>query len=155
LNHFNQPYKATCVIQRGVALLLALQIFLSCVSCSRSPDDRIPVITVQGKVFVDDQPAEHARVVFHPQDAAQRLVPHGRVDREGAFQLSTYELNDGAPVGEYAITITWTEPAPPGSAPDAPEGPNKLDRRYADPQTSTLRVRIEPSTNQLEPFLIK
>lgn len=135
--------------------LLSLVVLPLCLSCSKTDDNRIPVYPVRGQVLVGGQPADNAQVVFHPLDPDQRLHPHGRVDADGEFQLSTYELNDGAPAGEYTVTITWSDPPPPGSAPDAPEGPDKLEGRFANPKTSPLRARVEANENELEPFHIE
>jgi len=30
------------------------------------------------------------------------------VDKEGSFALSTYGDKDGAPPGEYVVTVTWS-----------------------------------------------
>lgn len=132
-------------------LPIAIVLFISFSGCG-SKRNRVPVYLVQGSVLVDGQPAEHARVFFHPEDKSQKLFPHGEVDEDGKFQLSTYELNDGAPAGSYRVTIVWQDPPPPGSAADAPRGPDKLDGVYADKSTTELRVDIDVQNNQLEPF---
>ena len=127
---------------------------LICVSGCGSNGNRVPVFEVEGSVVVDGQPAQHAQVYFHPEDKSQKLFPHGEVDENGTFQLSTYEMNDGAPVGSYLVTIVWQDPPPPGSSIDAPRGPDKLEGMYADKKSSQLRVEIKPQSNQLEPFLL-
>ncbi|RMG33067.1 MAG: carboxypeptidase regulatory-like domain-containing protein [Planctomycetota bacterium] len=123
-----------------------------CVACARSVPDRMPTFPVHGRVMVNGEPAQHATVFFHPTDPAIRLFPHGRTDSNGYFELSTYVLNDGAPAGDYTVTITWQDPPPAGSAPDAPEGPDKLHGLFANPRTSTIRVHVAPRDNELKPF---
>lgn len=116
----------------------------------------MPVFPVQGTVLVQGEPAPGARVVFHSVDLTEpsTLTPHGRVQPDGSFQLTTYESGDGAPSGEYAVTLFW--PEPPKSPVDDPDsGPDRLRGRYADPQKSTLRVQVSESDNQLEPFRLE
>ena len=64
----------------------------------------------------------------------------------GAFALSTYEANDGAPAGSYAVTVEWREPR--YDAAGRP-GRNQLPGRYADPRTSGLAVEIKRGTNDV------
>jgi hypothetical protein len=84
-------------------------------------------------------------------------MPRGRADRDGHFTLTTYEFGDGAPAGEYVVTIIWRAPLPGASPHDevleyAAGGPDQLEGRYADPATSPLRVTIKPESNELAPF---
>lgn len=140
---------------RGPMTLAAVSVALACTSCGKSDDGRTPVYPVTGKVVVNGEPANNAQVFLHPQDASLKLFPHGRVDSDGSFQLSTYELNDGAPAGDYRVTIVWQDPAPPGSAPDAPQGPDRLKGNYRDVARSKLRAQVEEQANELEPFNIQ
>lgn len=116
-------------------------------SCSRKP----ALYPVHGKVFVDDQPATGALVVFNPADAAGPLRPYGQVDQAGAFSLSSYNLNDGAPAGEYVVTVQWRRRR---ANPFESDGPDKLNGRYTDASKSDLKVRIEAKPNDLEPIHI-
>ena len=140
---------------RRLILLLAVPVVLVCASCGTKDDGRVPVYPVTGQVLVNGKPANHAQVFFHPQDPSCKLFPHGRVDSDGSFQLSTYELNDGAPAGDYLVAIVWQDPPPPGSAPDAPEGPDRLKARYADSRKSKLQVQVAEEPNELDPFEIQ
>lgn len=139
---------------RRQTLFFTASLMLVCASCGKKDDGRVPVYPVIGKVFVNGKPAKNAQVFFHPLESGVKLFPHGRVDSDGSFQLSTYELNDGAPAGDYLVTIVWQNPAPPGSAPDAPEGPDRLKGRYADVRKSKLHVHVEEKPNELKPFEI-
>jgi hypothetical protein len=80
-------------------------------------------------------------------------VPHptAYADAAGRFDLSTYTPRDGAPAGEYAVTIVWWVSAP---AKDAQEGDdvialNRLPSRYSDAKTSNLRAHIGEGPNEL------
>jgi serine/threonine-protein phosphatase CPPED1 len=110
--------------------------------------NRKPVHAVRGKVHFEGTPTPDARVVFYFVDAAnKKLIRAGDalVEADGSFTLSTYTANDGAPVGEYVVTVTWPEPA--FDAQGRP-GPNRLPGRYAGTETSPLRVQVRSGTNE-------
>src|SRR6516162_2916123 len=74
---------------------------------------RKTVYPVYGKVLTaGEKPAEGALVVFHPLGAAttESTKPLAYVKNDGSFALTTYTQADGAPEGEYAITIEWRPP---------------------------------------------
>lgn len=65
-----------------------------------------------GKVtFRKTTPPAGALVVFHPTDPALegRIAgkPVARVADDGTFRLATYAEGDGAPEGEYGVTVDW------------------------------------------------
>jgi len=65
---------------------------------------------VDGVLTVNQEPAVHANVAFHPLDrGASALCPVGRTDAQGRFRLTTLSNFDGAPAGEYAVTIVWLD----------------------------------------------
>src|SRR4051794_35124208 len=74
-----------------------------------SGEARKPVYPVRGSVFVDGQPAVRAQVVLHPLDDPDpnAVRPSGDVGPDGTFVLHTYTADDGAPAGQYAVTVTW------------------------------------------------
>lgn len=128
----------------------------SCVlfaSCNRS--DRVGVVPVRGQVFAaGDEPAAGALVVFHPvkADAEPTLRPVAYVDDEGNFELTTYDQGDGAPSGEYAITVEWREkPATPFSADK--EGKDRLDGKYANPEESKFRFTVGGDSEHVVPAI--
>ena len=122
------------------------------VSCSKS--DRIPVFPVQGTVLLDGKPVAHAFVVFHPlgNTGPGDLHPRAQADQDGTFVLSTYESDDGAPAGEYRVTVQKYK-APT----DSDNGPptNLLPGRYAKPDSSKLNARVQDGQNDLPPFQLK
>lgn len=142
-------------IRRLTLLSAACALLFASASCGKTDDGRVPVYTVKGHVFVNGQPASNAQVFFHPQDAKQKLFPHGRVDSDGSFQLATYELNDGAPAGDYSVTLIWSDAPPSGSAADAPEGPDRLNGQYADIREPRLQAHVAAEPNELAPFEIE
>jgi hypothetical protein len=71
-----------------------------------------PTQPVTGKVmFKKTTPAAGALVVFHPTDySVEKQLggkPFGTVKEDGTFTLTSFEADDGAPAGEYGVTIQW------------------------------------------------
>ena len=124
--------------------------------------DRLPTYPANGRVLCDGRPAVNAEVVLHPvapSEGARVVRPHGRVDREGRFGLTTFQRGDGAPAGTYRVTLRWPQPRP-GASPLDPDpenargGPDQLHGRYRDPDTSGLTLAIEPRPNKLAPIIV-
>jgi hypothetical protein len=132
------------------SLWVALSACALGVSCDR---DRAPTYPARGKVLFQGRPVGYATVVFHPvEEPGYRPVrPAGRVAADGSFTLTTYAKNDGAPAGDYLVTVEWRL-AEKTSGNDYQPGPNRLPERYSRPETSGLRARIEKGSNELEPF---
>ena len=125
--------------------ILALGILLVA-GCGGS--GRKPVFTVRGKVLTaDKKPAAGALVTFHPVAAAPKDTerPSGHVDEQGNYQLTTYLENDGAPAGDYAVTIVWPVPR---KTPFEPEGPDRLGGKFARPETSPHMFTVKPRPDQ-------
>jgi hypothetical protein len=135
---------------RRSAVLLVLAVLLVS-GCGRS--NRLPSFPVRGQVLYQGRPAREALVIFHPVASGAEfdvVCPSGRVGSDGSFTLTTYQAGDGAPAGEYAVTIDWREHTAPVEG--APPGRSLLPDRYSNPKTSKLHVQIKEGTNELEPF---
>jgi hypothetical protein len=130
-----------------IALLLAA---LACSSCGKV--SRRACYPVQGKVFYRGKPAAGATVFLHPAQApdAQEewYEPAGVVEADGSFRLTTYETEEGAPAGEYSVTILSAN----GGSRNDEILPGALPQIYESPVTSGLQVRIAERSTQLDPF---
>jgi hypothetical protein len=131
--------------------------------------DEVPVFPVRGKVLYRGRAAANAEVVFHPAEDDPRLAAlciHGTADAEGVFELTTYRRGDGAPAGDYVVTVFW--PRPRSGAPVAgdsadPEDPESADLeggdffqgRYGSRSASKLRATVGEQENELPPFDLK
>jgi hypothetical protein len=113
-------------------------------------EKRKPVFPVQGKVLFEGKPAAGAVVFFHPVGVAgaDALRPHATVEADGTYRLTTYNGPDGAPAGEYDVTVVWTRPSRRGDE----EGDSLLPVRYRAPTTSRLRAEVKEQPNELPPF---
>lgn len=134
-------------LYRSGLLPLAL---LAVTACSR--ESRPPVHPVRGSVTFQKKPAAGAVVVLPAAPGPLKDVfPHGEVGPDGTFQIGTFAAGDGAPAGEYAVTITW--PATKKDL-DGVEvvGGDRLKGRFGDPAASKWKVQIKEGDNVLEPF---
>lgn len=127
--------------------LIAAVMAMAIVGCGHS--DRAAVYPAEGRVVWNGQPLAGAQVVLYPQGQSDaKTVPaRAQTDSEGRFRLSTYGTADGAPEGEYAVTVVHyrVRQQDGGSVP----GPNVLPAKYASPKTTDLRVQIAKGTNTL------
>jgi hypothetical protein len=111
-----------------------------------------PLFPVQGQVLdPDGKPAAGAKVVFHPVGGADAKTarPVGVVNEAGAFSLTTYTKGDGAPAGDYIVTIEWRaqRTSPFGGVPG-----DQLGGKYARPDKSPYKATVGNQATTLEPF---
>jgi hypothetical protein len=112
-------------------------------------DEGKRVYPVRGKVLYLGKPAPGARVYLHPRDEANksaRIRPSGTVQEDGSFRLTTYQTDDGAPAGTYAVTVVWTDRGKRGDD----DGKSRLPDRYASPASSNLTVEVKETDNDLD-----
>jgi hypothetical protein len=130
----------------AVVGLLAMTSFLAAATGCRDGLDRLPTFKTSGNVTYNGQPLPHALVMLHPEDPA--LVPvQARTDESGNFALTTYETGDGAPKGDFKVTVSYYQLVQNGSSLEP--GPQILPKKYADPSSTELRVSIQEGENQL------
>ncbi|QJW99132.1 metallophosphoesterase [Frigoriglobus tundricola] len=101
------------------------------------PTKRKPTFPVSGRVTAGGQVVPGATVTLHtynPDSERYSAVAVGRTDDMGRFQITTYAKFDGAPVGEYVVTVTKSEAVPAA---------------FAAPATSSLKLRIFETPNTL------
>jgi hypothetical protein len=119
--------------------------------CSKG--DQQAVHPVRGHIEYDGKPVPHAFVVLHPVRVAGKEFPKPRakVAEDGSFVVETYAAKDGAPVGEYLVTVEWflsSAKAGEGESDDLPAR-NYLPQRYAKAETSGLRVSVQAGKNEI------
>jgi hypothetical protein len=130
-----------------VAALAALMVVL--VGCTKR--GWLETYPVKGSVLVDGQPAKDAMITFHPKQMTgdRPYLPTAQTNENGEFSIGTFAAGDGAPSGEYEITIVWPVRRNPVST--LWEG-DKLNGRYAKKGKTTLRATVEKQPLQLPPF---
>jgi hypothetical protein len=128
------------------AYFVAIAIVLA-TGCGSSEPKKYPVT---GTVTVNGKPAALMRVQFWHSDQTlpgNVKTPVGMTDEAGVFHLSTTGEKDGAVEGDYTVTFEWMSGNDLGAW-------DKLGGRFAKPQTSTFKVRVEPKSNNLGLFAI-
>ena len=136
------------------AVLVALALAALCPACAKI--GRKPVYPVRGQVLVKGRPAAQAQVTFHPVEYAgpEAVRPVGHVDAQGRFRLTTYAEGDGAPEGEYRVTVQWFL-ATRARGGDDYQSVNYLPARYARAETSGLRATVTRGENNLPTIDLK
>ena len=134
----------------SAALLLGV---LTVSGCSQTA--RPKVVPVSGSVKVKGVAVADASVTFSPEGKSPRS-PNGVTDSQGNFKLTTYDTNDGAMVGDFAVTIVSTKSASGGKKPEemtaqdminmGPRAATKTDgmvpSKYGDKKTSGLKRSV-------------
>ena len=134
--------------RHGVGLFAAAVLGIVLAGCAEATPDRTPVFPAKGIITFKGQPTSGALVALHPKaPVAGTPNPRANVDKDGAFKVSTYVTADGAPEGDYVVTVLWYKPIKKGV--DVVSGPNVIPAKYANPNTSDLVVSIKPGENDL------
>lgn len=109
---------------------------------------------VSGTVTIKGKPAIGVRVQLHPQfDIGDiKFVPSGETGPEGTFTISTAAPGDGAPPGEYAITLEKPRIISDRSQSGIETEIDDFKGKYSDPQQSPWKVTIVEGDNPLKPF---
>src|SRR5262245_2780792 len=126
-----------------VLLAAALGGFAGC--SGKDPRQKV-CYPAEGQVLVKSQPAVGAIVAFQPAGGANPEewyagYPQATVGPDGTFHVLTYGTQDGAPAGEYVVTIVWPGERDPKDEEASP--PDKLNGQYADPKKSPLKAKVE------------
>ena len=117
-------------------------------------------VSVDGVVTLDGKPVPRAAVTFAPEGGGRPAV--GVTGTDGSFELTTFTPGDGAPPGEYRVTVTGGSNDPgPAELSDpaqmkklyleltlhkgkrsAPKPKPIIPAAYGDAQSSPLRCRV-------------
>ncbi len=131
---------------------------IATLGCSQPDDGKVARVPVQGTVLVKGAPAAGARIVFYPKDdslkGAGMPTPGGTTEEDGTFQLTSFEPGDGAPVGDYKVTIVWREEIPEGESLDTFQPKDRLSGRYASAEKSGLEITVPEGGGTLPPIEI-
>lgn len=134
-----------------LSIALSLLTPLGLVGCGDSAPLAVPTYPVEAPITFQGKPTPGAFIAFHPVMPSEDVpAPRGVVTREGQLQVSTFNGGDGAPEGEYVVTVQWNRLVRRHG--EIVAGPNVIPRKYSSPQTSNLRVRIAAGDNKLDPI---
>ena len=120
--------------------------------------DGLEVVPASGQLLLKKSngklvPMESARIVLIPLANAEKYqaFPAAQTGNDGKFELGTYQKADGAPEGEYKVTVRWSPRKKPkrnvlGQG-NWDAGPDKLRGKYSDRKTTTLRATVTAGQN--------
>jgi len=135
------------------AVVLAASVAFASLGCSKA-DNHVPVYPVTGKIQYQGKPINGAFVTLEPKAAVEGVPgPRATVQPDGTFAVSTFNGGDGAPEGEYTLTVQWYKPVVRDH--ELVGGPNALPAKYASPKTSGLLVSVAAGENQLKPIVLR
>lgn len=137
-------------LTRCASLLSAVLLAEAIAGCG---SEGIATHPVKGKLLVKGQPAPGAFVVFHPLSKEATDRPTAQVVADGSFQVTTANPNDGAPEGDYAVTVEWWKLVQSDGG--AVAGPNVIPNQYGKAESTPLRVTVKQGENDLPAFEIK
>jgi hypothetical protein len=104
-------------------------------------DSRPERVQVSGRVLIDGRPLEVGTVRF----ISPKHRPAGaKLEKDGRFTLSTYELGDGVVMGQHAVTVMGMEQV------DKRTRRWHAPKKYCAPATSELTANITEATDSLE-----
>lgn len=141
-------------LRRWFPAVVALSLAAFCPACSSG---RKPVYPVHGQVLFQGRPAAHAQISFHPinDNSLSAIHPVGTVDEKGNFRLTSYKQGDGAPEGEYLVTIQWFLAVKTQTRAGTDYvSVNHLPAHYGKTETSGLRAVVSKGANEIPPFTL-
>jgi hypothetical protein len=136
-------------MKRRWAGCLCLCLSLGVAACSSNEYGEYPPYPASGQLLINGKPAKDAVLTFYLDGykGDRTILPQGWTDENGHFVLSTYKQGDGAPAGDYKVSVRW-----PTTRKGFGMGPDALQGKYSDQNASGLVAHIEKGTNELKPF---
>lgn len=137
----------------SVPLIITITAWCLVSGCSDETLRPPKTVPVSGSVTYQGKPTRGVRVKFHPQfDIGDvPFTPYGETGADGKFLLNTGASGNGAPKGDYIVTMEM--PYIDADPKDGLEAElDYLRGAYSDPAKSNLKVTIKDGNNVLEPF---
>lgn len=131
-------------------LLLVLLETASHLSTGCRKQSQQEIFEVEGVLTVNGEPAANASLAFHPLDRdSNPRCPVGRTDTHGHFHLTTHSDFDGAPPGDYAVTIVWPDESSLIDDCNCSDflQHDRLKGFYGNADQSEIRVTVQRSAN--------
>jgi hypothetical protein len=115
---------------------------------------KLAVFPVKGKLMMDGKPMVAAAIIFNPvtqfPKGSAQVQPRATADENGDFTVWTYANDDGAPAGDYKITISWKGAEAVGLT-DGGRGEidEKVPEAFQTARTSKIRIKVKEEPNTL------
>jgi hypothetical protein len=126
-------------------LLPQLAFFIAVTSLGCGSGNLIETIPAKGVLMVNQQPADGATIILVPEKVSELALnerPSAKSNKDGTFALTTIEPQDGAPIGDYKVLVTWPEAS---EDPEASSGSDRLNFAYSNPATTPLKLNVSPA----------
>lgn len=141
--------------RRSIHWIVLFAIGPSLCGCQPKEKLKLAVFPTTGQVFVDGSPAARAQVTLHAAQplvdpSNKQLTPSAVVADDGSFSVTTYGLHDGAPAGDYAVTVVW--PTFKTELGEETVGPDRLKGRGGSPLKPAAKVTIASGQNAIPPI---
>jgi hypothetical protein len=140
------------ILSAGSLLMVAGLVIVFAAGCSGRKGPKL--YPVKGMIYINGQPAKDVNVMFTPVTPFEDgllLSPAAATDDDGSFRLTSFDPEDGAPAGEYLVTVIY----PMSRFNKNLNGIDRLKGKYSDPKTSGLKATIEPKPNDLPAIQLK
>lgn len=133
---------------RGQVFLLFCGLCLSVTGCGKTQPWE-EVVPAKGTVTFKGKPITGAQLTLFPVNPSfpANVRPTATTTQNGEFLIGTHSATDGAPVGEYKVAIVWHPLVNNGGGPV--RGDNALPPKFANPDTSDLKIVIAESENTI------
>lgn len=131
---------------------LLLVVALVATGCGRAKPTTLAVFPVAGRVLVNGVAPARAEIRMKPkipfEDPLKRSVePYAFVQDDGSFRIGTYSGDDGAPPGEYSLTMVWPVITVEGG--EDVRGADRLKGKFGNPNSPIATFVVEESTNEI------
>lgn len=115
--------------------------------------DGIPTYPVKGTVKLEDgAPVRAGQIEFY--NAENDLTATGSIDKDGTFEMGTFEPGDGAVEGEHQVIITQLIMRGQMGVPQVDHG-SHISPDYADFNSSGLSWTVERNSTKEAEFVVR
>ncbi|MCZ2343408.1 MAG: carboxypeptidase-like regulatory domain-containing protein [Bacteroidales bacterium] len=117
--------------------------------------EKLDTVPVSGKILRGGKPLANASVRFQSSDG--KVSSSGTTDGQGAFVLSTYGAQDGAPVGKYRVTVavSGTKELEPGVLSPDIDTSKQLPAKYGNPEETPLSAEVKTGADNQFTFKVE
>jgi len=139
-------------------MVVGLVVGTCLLGCGGPPD----IAPVSGVVTVEGTAVEGVQILFMPKG---KRPASAQTDADGRYHLSTFKENDGAMLGEHAVTIMYQRPiyvsamgplpgkpqelAPPPK-PVSKDWKSPIPNKYSNPASPLLSATVQEGDNVLD-----
>ncbi len=142
-------------------VLLTTLLVAGCGSHDKWKEGRPKTYFTSGTVTLDGTPVDGAIVTFEPVDAVTGKPGTAVTDKNGYFEVQTFDPGDGLTEGKHKVAIRKSQLVDASgkvvtevNSDAALKEKHLIPPRYSETKSSKLEVDIKQETNKLEPFAL-